>query len=307
MPNPHPPTFSIIIPSYNEGDDIRLSIDSAIAQNRPPLEVLVVDDSSDRTPEIIREYADRGVVFVQGEHTSCCGARNLGMRRAKGDIIVLLNGDVALPPDFLDKIARHYEEDADYVLVESKVLNMDDYLARFIEAQHQADYAGHADVEWTEGFSARRAAAEAVGFIPGNYQARFCRDWMLGRKLKEGGFKKVVDPSIVVTHKSPAAAAEYWRVRVARGRFAALTQFYIYQRSRPYLIAKFILKDIIALIKIGTLIFPLLRIARLCRFSPRRRADFFPFLWAYLVQESARIIGEWQGFEKMQRPLHETN
>ncbi|MEK7568282.1 MAG: glycosyltransferase family 2 protein, partial [Patescibacteria group bacterium] len=52
--------FSIIIPSYNEGDDIRLSIDSAIKQDYQNKEIIVVDDSSDNTPEIIKEYADKG-------------------------------------------------------------------------------------------------------------------------------------------------------------------------------------------------------------------------------------------------------
>ena len=180
-------TFSIIIPSYNESDDIRLAIDSAVAQTVKPLEVLVVDDSSDNTPEIIKEYADRGVSFVAGEHNGCCGARNLGMRHAKGDVVVLLNGDVQLSPDFLEKISKHYENGADYVLVESRVLNPEDALAAFVEAQSQNDYDHNPNLEWTEGFSARRAAVEKVGYIPGDFKARFCRDWMLGRRLSEAG------------------------------------------------------------------------------------------------------------------------
>src|SRR6478609_8642752 len=108
-------TFSIIIPSYNEGEDIRLSIESALAQTVKPLEILVVDDSADNTPAIIREYESRGVRLVPGERTGCCGARNLGMRQAKGDVVVLLNGDVRLPEDFLERLQPHYDAGADYV------------------------------------------------------------------------------------------------------------------------------------------------------------------------------------------------
>lgn len=288
-------TFSIIIPSYNEGEDIRLSIESALAQTIKPLEVLVVDDSSDDTRGIIMEYVDRGVRLVEGEHRGCCGARNLGMRQAKGEIIVLLNGDVKLPPDFLEKISKHYREGADYVLVESRVLNQKDMLAAFIEAQHQWEHGGDNSVEWTEGFSARREAVEEVGYIPGDFNVRFCRDWMLGRSLRDAGFKKVVDSSIVASHRAPAGFSEYWRVRLARGRFGAFTQHYIYKRGRVYLILKFTLKHIARLIGLITLIYPFWHSVDLARRSDHSLTNIIPFFAAYVIQEFARAIGEWQG------------
>src|SRR3990172_2437151 len=93
-------TFSIIIPSYNEGDDVRLSIESALGQKYPHKEIIVVDDSNDDTPRIIEEYLDRGVKLVPGPGKGCCGARNEGMMLARGDVVVLLNADVVLPADF---------------------------------------------------------------------------------------------------------------------------------------------------------------------------------------------------------------
>jgi glycosyltransferase involved in cell wall biosynthesis len=288
-------TFSIIIPSYNEGDDIRLAIGSAIAQTIKPLEVLVVDDSSDSTPEIIGEYSGRGVKLVNGERTGCCGARNLGMRQAKGDVVVLLNGDVQLPPDFLERISEHYESGADYVLVESTVLNPKDSLAAFVEAQGRLDYAHRQDLEWTEGFSARREAVAAVGYIPGDFAVRFCRDWMLGRRLRDAGFKKVIDRSIVVEDRAPASIEEYWRVRVARGRFGAFTQYYVYGKGRIYLAFKFLMKHIFRLIALLTLIYPMVLAIRLAFKSPRPISNIPPFFVAYFLQEVARAVGEWQG------------
>lgn len=288
------PTFSIVIPSYNEGDDIRLSIESALRQSVHPLEILVVDDSNDKTPDIINAYKSRGVRLVKGERKGCCGARNIGMRLAKGDVVVLLNGDVMLPPDFFENTAPHYEAGADYVLVESRVSNCNDAFARFIEVQHRLEYGNRTDLEWTEGFSARRQALEAVGYIPGEFSARFCRDWMLGKNLGKAGYRKVVDKSIVVTHKAPAQFAEYWRVRKDRGRFSSLTQYYIYAKNRRYLVPKFAIKHLVAAIKLATLIVPALRAAKLAALS-RQRGDFFVFLYAHYIQEVARMWGEWQG------------
>src|SRR5262245_30088018 len=54
------PLVSIIIASYNRADVLRESIDSALTQSYPNVEVIVIDDGSvDETPEVLREYGDR--------------------------------------------------------------------------------------------------------------------------------------------------------------------------------------------------------------------------------------------------------
>src|SRR3989344_4934823 len=121
--------FSIIIPSYNEGDDIRLSIESALNQDYLEREILVIDDSHDNTPSIIQEYERMGVRLIKGKQNGCCGARNFGIETAIGDIVVLLNADVVLPKDFLNRLAAHYHSGADYVLVESLTFNTDRFFA----------------------------------------------------------------------------------------------------------------------------------------------------------------------------------
>lgn len=290
-------SFSIVIPSYNEGDDIRLSVESAITQEYPHKEILVVDDSTDSTPQIVVEYASQGVHVLQGERRGCCEARNKGMHQASGDVVVLLNADVVLPPDFLSRVKAHYDAGADYVLVESRVFNVQKLFARFVEAQHvyESRKIG-ARAEWTEGFSCRRDAAIAVGLIPGNFPVRFCRDWMLGKALSEAEYKKVIDLSIVVTHKAPEHFEEYWRVRKARGRFGALGQRFLFHRSQSFLAVKFFLKDATLILKILLVIPAAVRAYRISRRAPRALRDFFLFFYAYVIQECARAIGEWEGW-----------
>lgn len=291
-----PLTFSIIIPSFNEGQDIRLSIESALTQDYPPVEVLVVDDSTDGTPEIISEYSNRGVILVRGSKTGCCGARNLGMKSATGDIVVLLNADVNLPSDFLSKIEKHYDSGADFVLVESKVFNEETTWSRFVEAQHKVNYGGRKDIFWTEGFSCRKSAAEKVGYIPGNFAITFCRDWFLGKAMSESGFKKVVDFSIVVTHKAPDTFLEYYKVRKARGRFSALTQIHLLRKHKKFIFLKFLLKDFLLVLKFF-LIFPaVFGVIKITSKSPKKAKDFLGFFVAYLILEYARAVGEWEGF-----------
>lgn len=288
--------FSIIIPSYNEKEDIRLSIESAVNQTYQNKEIFVIDDSSDNTPQIIMEYEKFGVHLINGPRKGCCGARNLGIKTATGDVIVLLNGDVRLPKDFLERIKKHYDSGADYVLVESRVFNLESLWARFVEMLHRYDSKKIGKkAEWTEGFSCRRQAALDIGLIPGDFSARFCRDWFLGKKLGKAGFKKKVDLSIVIPHKAPDNFREYWHIRKNRGRFSALTQFFLLKRNRGFLAFKFLIKDLLWLMEF-IFVFPVVvKIYKISEFSENQARDFFPFLFAHFIQKIAFIYGEWTG------------
>lgn len=288
--------FSIIIPSRNENKDIRLSIESALAQTYQFREILVVDDSTDNTPAIIKEYEPAGVKLLNGPRKGCCEAKNLGIRAASGEVIVILNSDVVLPPDFLGKILKHYQAGADYVTVESMVFNQENFWAGFIEMQHRYETKKIGDkTEWSEGFSFRRQAGLDVGLIPGDFPVRFCRDWFFGKIMGEAGFRKVVDRSILVTHKAPDNFKEYWQVRKNRGRFSALTQYFLLKRNRGFLAIKFLIKNLFWILEF-VLVFPAaIKIYKISRLSKNRFRDFFLFFYTYLIQKIAFIIGEWSG------------
>ncbi len=89
------PLVSIIIPTFNRAGTIRRAIDSALAQDWPGIEVLVIDDcSSDETPAIVRDYADRHVRLIERpENGGAAAARNTGIAAARGDYIAFLDSD----------------------------------------------------------------------------------------------------------------------------------------------------------------------------------------------------------------------
>lgn len=66
------PSVTVAIPARNETEDLQRCLESVIASDYPKLEILVLDDCSQtrRTPEIIREFAQDGVRFVQGHEPS---------------------------------------------------------------------------------------------------------------------------------------------------------------------------------------------------------------------------------------------
>jgi glycosyltransferase involved in cell wall biosynthesis len=66
------PSITVAIPARNETEDLQQCLQSLIASDYPKLEIIVLDDCSQvrRTPEIIRDFAQDGVRFIQGHEPS---------------------------------------------------------------------------------------------------------------------------------------------------------------------------------------------------------------------------------------------
>ncbi len=92
---------SVIIPTFNRAHVLGRSLDSVLAQEYSPMEVIVVDDgSTDNTRELMAGYRDRVRVLTQ-PNKGVSAARNLGIREAKGQFIALLDSDDAWTPEKL--------------------------------------------------------------------------------------------------------------------------------------------------------------------------------------------------------------
>lgn len=98
------PTVTVAIPARNETAELSSCIRSVIANDYPKLEVLVLDDcSQDRTPEIIKDFAQDGVRFLQGtQPTDRWLAKNHAYEQlaqsSSGEYILFCGVDVRLGP-----------------------------------------------------------------------------------------------------------------------------------------------------------------------------------------------------------------
>jgi chlorobactene glucosyltransferase len=99
------PTVTVAIPARNETADLEDCLRSILANNYPKFEVLVLDDCShDRTPDIIKEFAQEGVRFVKGaEPQERWLAKNQAYDKladeANGDILLFCGTDVRFGPE----------------------------------------------------------------------------------------------------------------------------------------------------------------------------------------------------------------
>ena len=101
---------SVVIPSYNSSKTIEACLESQMSQDSTPLEVIVVDSSSDDTPDIIRQRFP-SVRLHRVEGRAFPGpARNMGASLARGDILAFLDADCIAAPDWAQRIAAGHAE-----------------------------------------------------------------------------------------------------------------------------------------------------------------------------------------------------
>lgn len=301
--------FSIIVPTYNEEHDIVQTLESLVALDWPDYEIIVVDDSTDRTPDIVRGYADRGVsLIIPAVREGRCGARNLGIMAATGEVVVVLNADTHLFPDFLRRIEPHYVAGADYVLVRSVVENIDDLFARYVESSGIALFYGQDPelMEWTEGFSCRREMAIRAGLFPTGYAVPICagEDGFFGTNLRKLGARKKVDLDIVVTHVAPAPFGEYWNIRKGRGQGSPQIRRFLQKWSFFRVGLRASIRVVYTCFMTATLLPMLLVCFRYASVSPRGLRDLLPFCWAWLIEQVAFSVGEWQSLLRIYRTEH---
>jgi len=94
--------ISIVVPCHNAGDYLAETLQSALAQSRPPDEIIVVDDgSSDASINVARSFGD-AVRVVERRNGSAAETRNQGHALASGDAVMFLDADDVLGPDALE-------------------------------------------------------------------------------------------------------------------------------------------------------------------------------------------------------------
>lgn len=96
--------ISAVIPTYNRGNIVGRAIESALAQEYPPAEIIVVDDGSiDNTREILESYGEK-VRCIYQANAGVSSARNRGVKETKGEWIAFLDADDYWLPGHLGRM-----------------------------------------------------------------------------------------------------------------------------------------------------------------------------------------------------------
>ena len=104
------PLISVLIPTFNQHPYIAQAIRSALDQDYPDIEYIVVDGSStDGSLDIIKEYEQQIATLISEPDKNLYDAINKGMKAATGDVVGLIHaGDRLFDGQVIGKIADHF-------------------------------------------------------------------------------------------------------------------------------------------------------------------------------------------------------
>lgn len=216
--------ISVIVPHLDQPEQLRRCILSLLAQGglKQEVEIIVVDNGSQPTPiEICSLFP--GITLLHERTPGPGPARNLGVSRAKGDILAFIDADCAAHPGWLSEIERCFSEREDIGIIggDVRIACQDPGRLTLLEAYESVfafrmkEYIAKQGFTGTGNLAVRARILSAVGPF-GGIQIAEDRDW--GQRALRLGFRTHYCPHMIVFHparKSLAEIARKWDRHVA--------------------------------------------------------------------------------------------
>jgi GT2 family glycosyltransferase len=226
------PRVSVVVISYRRLDCLRLCVaDLAAQHDAPPFEVVLVLQGYETgaAEELRRAFGDEVSLVISSldRPAGVFGARNEGIRRARGDVVAFVDDDCRIPPTWLARLLALYERPdvggvggyvrhpgidrlAHRVFCELTGLNPRRYVidgAGFHALPKYGFPRTSRDADWLSGcnMSFRRAAIDQVGLFDSIYGNYGFDDVDYSLRVRRAGWRLVVSPELTVDHHpSPA-------------------------------------------------------------------------------------------------------
>lgn len=133
------PKFSIVIPYKQRLDNIKLAFSALAEQTMDRSEFEVIIGALENSPEfttVCEEFSDRLdiVTVMSGVEWNICHARNLALRHMSGQVLVVLDADMIVPPRFLENLYTRYFQHGQQICVVGQMIGYDDVIRRDVEA-----------------------------------------------------------------------------------------------------------------------------------------------------------------------------
>ena len=215
------PSVSVVITAYNEERDLAAKLENTLALDYPSdkLEIIVASDcSSDRTDEIARSFAPRGVrLHRQAERLGKTAAQNAAVELARGEVILFSDATTLYRPDVLRVMAPNFA-DPSVGCVAGRLIYVDP--AGTGTGSGARSYWGYESfIKRQEsracsliGVSGCLYAVRRSAYVPLYNEA--CSDFIIATKMVEQRLRAVYEPAAVCTEETNRRSDKELRMRV---------------------------------------------------------------------------------------------
>jgi glycosyltransferase involved in cell wall biosynthesis len=175
-------SFAVIVTSYNYRDFVIEAVQSALAQSRKPVQVIVVDDgSTDGSDVLLREHFenDDRVRLIFGSNGGQLEAFQRGVARVEADVVCFLDSDDRWAQDYLARLGELYDQrrDVDFVFTDMKHFGEENKVVGFHRHAVDLGYTAvitYALTRWygapTSALSMRESWAKKVLDVPDSFR-----------------------------------------------------------------------------------------------------------------------------------------
>jgi rhamnosyltransferase len=239
--------ITIIIPAKNEERNIRRCLTAVADQEtEAKVDVVLIDSgSTDRTPEIAREFEFVRLHCIPAEEFAHGKTRNLGATLAGDGILVFLNGD-AIPKDsqWLEALIAPFREDSSVAGTYSRHAPQEDChlymkrdLAQSMPPETTVERIGDRPLDFTQFSTVSGAIPKDVWRqFPFDDRIAIAEDQDWAKRVLDAGYKIVYASGSVVTHSHNYSNRQLYGIK-----FSVAQSFHRFKSRRSALVYGFVL------------------------------------------------------------------
>lgn len=232
--------LSVIIPTYNRREALRLCLDALRRQAwaGPAFEVIVGDDgSTDGTQEMLEKLPRSGpfeLEYFRIGHKGPAAVRNEGLRRAKGKVLLYIGDDIIAAPSLAAEHVQWHKDNPEpatavlgYVTW-SRDLRISPFMYWLEHGgpcfrYYQFRHGDPVDALWTCNISFKREfLISSGGFFDEEFRYAAMEDIELGYRLKGSGLKILYNEAAAGSHLHPTDILRHSRRQLLAGRSTRL-------------------------------------------------------------------------------------
>lgn len=215
------PSVTVLITAYNEEGAIAAKLENTLALDYPKakLEILVASDgSTDRTDEIVRSFADRGVLlFHHPGRVGKTATQNAAVEKATGEIIIFSDATTDYPSDTVRKMVRSFADSAVGCVAGRLIYSPKNDSGVGRGATRYWGYESF--LKYSESLACSLIGASGCLYAVRRsaYQPMYteaCSDFLICTSLYAQGLRSVYEPEAVCTEETNSAADKELRMRV---------------------------------------------------------------------------------------------
>jgi GT2 family glycosyltransferase len=212
------PPASVVVVTYNGEKYVAECIDALLGSEYSSLEIIVVDNASaDGTIRNLKKYGRKITLIENDKNLGFSEGSNLGIKHAKGEIIILINQDAIVNKTSIKELVLPFLEDENIMITGSKILypgtikiqsaggilqknGLTNHIGYGEEDHNQYDYVREVDYVTGASMAVRRKLFEKTDLFSIIYKPAYFEELEKCLQAKKLNYKVVFVPQSVVYH-----------------------------------------------------------------------------------------------------------